>query len=220
MDVKTAQAVSDAVMKTGEDRTDFRTEEAKFYSAWVGDHLTPYISKGDSVLDVGCSSGKASFALDQLGAKVTGIDCSRVALRLARAVALDIGSDAMFVRGDYNNLPFPDGHFDVAVFPQNIVECSYHEISNLMASIKRVLCDGGQLLLSLKDPIETQNFPKNYDLLSGEKRSKVTVPEHGTHDYPCYFWTVAFAKYIVSQHLTFVECVPMDREIYLLVFAK
>ena len=188
--------------------------------AWVDTYLGAYISKDDSVLDVGCSSGKASFALERFGARIVGVDCSPKSLHLAQSIAVDMGSTATFVQADYNNLPFPDAHFNVAVFPQNLVECSYSEMSYLLKSIRRVLRRGGHLLLTMKDAISRQKLPQRYNVHSGEVYGEVAVPQGGTYEYPTYFWTVAFAKYIISQYLKFIDCISMDREVYLLVFAK
>ena len=69
--------------------------------------------------------------------------------RLARSIARDLDSGVAFVRADYNHLPFPEAHFDRAVFPQNIVECSYGEIDRLAASIRRALRPGGRFYVLL-----------------------------------------------------------------------
>lgn len=223
MERETASAATDAIIQSGHPRVDFRTEEAKRFTSWMDAHLKPYISEGCELLDIGCSSGKATFKAEELGATVTGIDCSAEAIRLAREIAEDIGSSATFIECDYNRMEFQAATFDVALFPKNIVECTYAEISRLAEQLLRILLPSGILILTMRDGLEEARRRgwKNhseYDSLTGRFQGSITVPTAGTFSYPTYFWTVGFATFVVGQHLRLQELVEMDERDYLLVF--
>lgn len=66
--------------------------------------------KGRSVLEIGCNEGFLSKALIEDGCQVTSADYSEEQIKKAKEI---FGIDA--VQADINNLPWPDGHFDIAV---------------------------------------------------------------------------------------------------------
>ncbi len=70
---------------------------------------------GCAVLDVGTGTGRAAIGLARAGAAVVGVDASSEMLEVARARAESAGVSVTFDVGDAHALPFPDGHFDVAV---------------------------------------------------------------------------------------------------------
>ena len=224
MERQTANAASDAIILSGHPRVDFRTQEAKEYTAWMDIHLRAYITEGCELLDIGCSSGKASFRAEELGATVTGIDCSAEAIRFAREIADDIGSSATFIECDYNGMEFPPASFDVALFPKNIIECTYAGISELARQLSGILRPKGMLLLTMRDGYEHmsargwKNVPE-YEALTGGMPGSITIPESGTFRYPTCFWTVGFAAHVVGQHLPLQEVIGIDKHDYLLVFA-
>ena len=156
---------------------------------------------------------------------MTGIDCSTEAIRFAREIARDIGSSATFVEGDYNSMEFRPASFDVALFPKNIIECSYAEISNIAQQLLRILRPSGMLILTMRDGLEEArrrgwNNPSEYNRLTGCFQGSITVPSAGTFSYPTYFWTVGFAAHVVGQHLRLQEFVELDEPYYMLVFER
>ncbi len=76
-----------------------------------------YIEAGQTVLDAGCGEGVLSILMAQQGAIVTGVDISAPNIMAARRAADEIGlADRLtFLQGDAENLPFPNGSFDVVV---------------------------------------------------------------------------------------------------------
>ena len=228
METRMARAVSDAVVNSRHPRLDFRTEEAREATKWLS-KVKGYIPQGAKLLDIGCSSGKHTFAAEELGAVATGIDCSPEAIKLAREIAQDIDSGAQFVMGDFTSLPFDADTFDVALFSLNIVECTYEEMMLLAQGLQVILRDNGMLLLTMYDDLHDllsgrRQPPGDYHLPSGKRLGNVTVPVDGkgskTFEYHTCFWTVAFAIHVIGQHFSFDHLEEIKEGHYLLVFRK
>jgi 2-polyprenyl-6-hydroxyphenyl methylase/3-demethylubiquinone-9 3-methyltransferase len=91
--------------------------------------------KGASVLDLGCGKGRFAARLQEMGARVVGLDRSQAMLAEGRGLDRVLGSAA--------RLPFSDGSFDAVV----AIEVFEHLPSNfelaVLAEIRRVLRPGG-----------------------------------------------------------------------------
>jgi ubiquinone/menaquinone biosynthesis C-methylase UbiE len=84
----------------------------------VADHVvrTARIRAGEKVLDVACGTGNTAIMARARGAAVTGLDLTPELLAVAKKRAADEGyDDITWKEGDAENLPFPDGSFDVVV---------------------------------------------------------------------------------------------------------
>ncbi len=114
------------------------TASAQHYSALIQDDVA-----GQKVLEYGCGTGSAAYDLAALGGTVVGIDISPVAIDLATQEAERRGVEdrTEFHVGNAEDLPFPDGHFDV-VCGTGIL----HHLDLRLAypEIKRVLGPGGR----------------------------------------------------------------------------
>jgi len=79
--------------------------------------IAKLVKPGESVLDAGCGEGVLSWYLAERGANVTAMDISRPNLENARAFLEKKGvlDRVTLVRGDAENLPFPDASFDWVV---------------------------------------------------------------------------------------------------------
>src|SRR5581483_7568426 len=78
---------------------------------------------GERVLDVATGTGLVAFALAARGAEVVGLDQSEDMLAGARArqararpTGASHAGDVSFVRGEAEQLPFPDDSFDALTF--------------------------------------------------------------------------------------------------------
>lgn len=223
MKVDQASRMSNAIARTRSPRLDYRTAEARTYTAWMEEHVRPYLHPGDLFLDVGCGSGKQTFKAESLGARAFGIDCAVEMIRYAREIARENGSGAQFFVADYAAMPFEDHSFDLALFPKNTVECSYSEASFLSQEIQRVLNPGGLLILTVRDALlhragSPAAVSESYDVLSGGEGGAVSIPGQGDFEYPTYFWTVGFARFVFGQHLSFKESREISAHTYQLVF--
>lgn len=84
----------------------------------VADHVvrSARIRAGEKVLDIACGTGNTAIMARARGAHVTGLDLTPELLAVAQENAANEGcGDITWKEGDAENLPFPDGAFDVVV---------------------------------------------------------------------------------------------------------
>jgi SAM-dependent methyltransferase len=134
--------------------------------------LTPLLEEtvceADRVLDFGCGTGGTSvaLALSALGAReVVGLDASAPAIRAARvrAAGHDLEPPALrfLTHGAGEDLPFPDGHFDLAVTVSvlEFITNAEHRVRTV-AELRRVVRAGGFLYIATP-------WPRLYEYHSG-----------------------------------------------------
>ncbi|HEX7961037.1 MAG TPA: class I SAM-dependent methyltransferase, partial [Terriglobales bacterium] len=73
------------------------------------------ISAGMRVLDVACGTGNLAIPAARKGAQVSGVDIAPNLLEQARQRAAEEGLKATFQEGDAEQLPFPDGQYDLVM---------------------------------------------------------------------------------------------------------
>jgi ubiquinone/menaquinone biosynthesis C-methylase UbiE len=84
----------------------------------VADHVvrSARIRAGERVLDVACGTGNTALMARARGAEVTGLDLTPELLAVAQKRGVDQGyEDITWKAGDAEDMPFPDGAFDVVV---------------------------------------------------------------------------------------------------------
>jgi SAM-dependent methyltransferase len=99
---------------------------------------------GKRVLDAGCGRGGTLVVVNQFfqPALRVGVDLSSAAIAFCgRAHLLP---NTVFLEGDSEQLPFPDGSFDVVLNVES--SHSYPDIGSFYAEVKRVLAPGGYFL--------------------------------------------------------------------------
>ncbi|TAJ23038.1 MAG: methyltransferase domain-containing protein [Nitrospirae bacterium] len=83
--------------------------------AWLADVQLPRDHfKGKTVLDVGCGSGRWTYAMASLGAKVVAVDVSDAAVEITRAVTSGLG-EVTVIQASVFQLPFRPEQFDFVV---------------------------------------------------------------------------------------------------------
>lgn len=225
MNPKEAVKITKIILNTNHPLLDFRSEEAQKKVEWLYKYLKPYVFKECHLIDLGCGCGKQSFAAEKMGAKVVGIDCSKDAIKFADNIKKELKSNCRFVFSNYTKTPFQNNVFDVAIFPKNIIECSYNEIDELSREVRRILKNNGKFIITMEDGMEniaiknTFDF-KRFDIKSGMIKEKIAVPGKKEYLYPIYFWTVAFAKNIISRYLKLEKELKLKGGFYFLSFKK
>jgi len=99
--------------------------------------------RGKQVLEYGCGPGGVAFYLAQLGANVTGIDISPVAIRKAQLRAKELGLDKQitFLVMDAEQLEFKDNSFDIVC---GISILHHLDLARAYGEIARVLDPSGR----------------------------------------------------------------------------
>jgi len=100
--------------------------------------IAKFVKPGESVLDAGCGEGVLSWYLAERGANVTAMDISKPNLENAKAFLEKKGviDRVRLVRGDAENLPFPDASFDW-VISSHVLE-HLPDFDKGLAEIRRV----------------------------------------------------------------------------------
>lgn len=188
------------------------------------DHLPKLIKPGMRALDLGCNAGRFTFALEDLGAIATGIDFAEIPICHAKKVAQKRKSRCQFNIGDMAALPYKENSFDFALLPHNIGYLSYQTLESLSVQLKRILSDNGIFVLTMQDQLVKsageETLPERYNVQTGLIGGSRTIPDKGTYASPWYFWTVAFAKYIVKKHLPLEQVEQIEENRFMLVFCN
>jgi arsenite methyltransferase len=134
---------------------------------WTLGRLAP----GERVLDLGSGAGTDSLIAAQMvgpEGHVVGIDMTPAMLSKARAVAAQIGAtNVEFVESEAEQLPFPDGSFDVVI--SNGVIDLIPDKDAVFAELYRVLTPGGRIQIAdvtIQNPVSAEGR-RNIDLWTG-----------------------------------------------------
>ena len=107
----------------------------------VADHVvrSAHIGVGEQVLDIACGTGNTALMARARGAVVTGLDLTPELLSIARKRATEAGyGNITWKEGDAENLPFPDGSFDVVVSSCGLMFApDQQEVANEIARVTR-----------------------------------------------------------------------------------
>jgi ubiquinone/menaquinone biosynthesis C-methylase UbiE len=129
------------------------------------------LAEGERVLDLGSGAGTDSLIAAQMvgdEGSVTGIDMTTEMLGKARAAAAEMGStNVEFVESEAEQLPFPDGSFDVVI--SNGVIDLIPDKDAVFAEIFRVLTAGGRIQIAdvtIQNPVSADGR-RNIDLWTG-----------------------------------------------------
>jgi ubiquinone/menaquinone biosynthesis C-methylase UbiE len=108
------------------------------------------VKPGDAVLEVGCGTGTLTLEASRRAGpsgKVFGIDIIPAMIEISRQKAAQANQDITFQLGSIDNIPFPDGQFDVVMCSFMIFHMSEAVRRKGIAEIYRVLKPGGRLLV-------------------------------------------------------------------------
>ncbi len=105
---------------------------------------------GEKVLDVGCGTGTLAIALRAKvgsGGEVVGLDAAPEMIAVARDKAAKRGADIDFRVGLIEEIPFPDGSFDLVLSSFMLHHLPEEVRQKGLAEIRRVLKPGGRFLV-------------------------------------------------------------------------
>jgi ubiquinone/menaquinone biosynthesis C-methylase UbiE len=202
--------------------TDPDNPRSQFAVERYEDYLPKLIKPGMRALDLGCNAGRYTFAMEDMGARATGIDFAEIPLLHAKKVAEKRKSRCQFNIADMAALPYKENSFDFALLLHNIGYLPYQTLESLSVQLKRILSDNGIFVLTMQDQLVKgageETLPERYDVQTGLISGSRTIPDKGTYASPWYFWTVAFAKYIFEKHLPLEEVGQIEENRFMLVF--
>ena len=129
------------------------------------------LAEGERALDLGSGAGTDSLIAAQMvgdQGSVTGIDMTTEMLEKARAAATELGAtNVKFVESEAEQLPFPDGSFDVVI--SNGVIDLIPDKDAVFAELYRVLTPGGRIQIAdvtIQNPVSADGR-RNIDLWTG-----------------------------------------------------
>jgi arsenite methyltransferase len=129
------------------------------------------LAAGERVLDLGCGAGTDSLVAAQMvgaSGSVVGIDMTPAMLAKARRAGDELGvTNANFVDGEVESLPFPDESFDVVI--SNGVIDLVPDKDAVYSEIFRVLAPGGRVQIAdvtIQTPVSAEGR-RNIDLWTG-----------------------------------------------------
>jgi demethylmenaquinone methyltransferase/2-methoxy-6-polyprenyl-1,4-benzoquinol methylase len=107
------------------------------------------VRPGERALDLCCGTGDLAIALAEAGARVVGLDFSEEMLRVAveKADLKTAKSEIQFIRGDAQQIPFPENTFDIITIGYGL-----RNLADFDAGIRDMLrvCKPGGRLLALE----------------------------------------------------------------------
>jgi ubiquinone/menaquinone biosynthesis C-methylase UbiE len=104
------------------------------------------VPRGARVLDVACGSGNLAIEAARMGAVATGVDIAPNLLEQARERARSEGLAIQFDEGDAEELPYPDGTFDVVVSMFGVMFAPRPALAT--SELARVCRSGGRIALA------------------------------------------------------------------------
>lgn len=129
--------------------------------------FSQYLKHGYRILDLGCGTGRTTFALHGLGYKqLIGVDLTPEMIDAAKALNTEKGLDLDFRMGDARDLHFKDADFDAVVFSFNgwmsIPQHAHRQ--QALAEIARVLRAGGIFIFTTHDRENTEKYREFWHL--------------------------------------------------------
>jgi ubiquinone/menaquinone biosynthesis C-methylase UbiE len=180
MSKKHKEAVQKQFTKTAEAFSTFAVRDTPEILAEKVEFAKPQAT--DLVLDIACGPGAFALGVAPRVTFVYGVDLTMEMLRRARAFQTEKQiSNAAFAGGEAEQLPFPEGTFDLVS-----CQCSFHHLPKpalVLREMIRVAKPEGRLVLI--DPLAPESDPK-YELYN--RIEKLRDPSHA--------WTLRLTDYL------------------------
>ncbi|GGO06238.1 class I SAM-dependent methyltransferase [Saccharibacillus kuerlensis] len=155
-------------------------------------------AKGESILEIGCGTGRTAIPLAESGYKVTGIDLQEEMLESARSKAEAKNVAPEWIAGDITmlNLPVPAGfgYMTGNVFQHFL---SNEDQNRLLAAAARNLKSGGVFLFDTRFPgseelmqPETEEFWRTVTRSDGSKTDLYTIARYDALNQIQHYTTI------------------------------
>jgi len=163
---------------------------------WIEGHVP---LAGKNVLDVGCGGGILTEAMARSGARVTGIDLSEKALRVAELHLLESKLD---IRYEKSSVEDYRGTFDVVTCMELIEHVP--DQGSLVAACARLVRPGGHVFFST-----INRNPKSYLFAVVGAEYVLGLLPKGTHDYQRFVKPSELAAWCRASSLSSEELIGM-----------
>ncbi len=185
----------------------FKEGELSFVA---GEHLEIGDVSGKTLLHLQCHFGLDTMSFSRLGAKATGVDFSKPAIKLAESLAAELGLDTRFVEADVYNVPL-DEQFDI-VFTSVGVLPWLGDLDKWAKTISRLLKPDGIFFIKDSHPFihvfddEADDLRVKYSYF----RSELPMKFEGEYSYiheeglpklkntTCYEWNHSISEIVTA----------------------
>ena len=163
---------------------------------WIASHAP---LAGASVLDVGCGGGILTEAMARRGARVTGIDLSEKALRVAELHLHESKLDIRYEKAAVEDLA---GEFDVVTCMELLEHVP--DPASMVASCARLARPGGRVFFST-----INRNPKSYLFAVVGAEYVLGLLPKGTHDYMRFIKPSELSRWTRAAGLRTEEMIGM-----------
>ena len=133
---------------------------------------------GADAIELGCGTGYVSAWLARRGARAVGIDNSQAQLETARRLQGEHGLDFPLLHGNAEDVPLPDGSFDLAISEYGAsIWCDPYK---WIPEASRLLRPGGRLVFLVNSVLQMLCIPDEPDGAPGER---LVRPMFGMHRF-------------------------------------
>lgn len=129
----------------------------EFYARLEADHMLSGLSRGSTILDLGCGVGTASRYFAEQGCKPVSADLSEAMLKECQRRGL-----SSLIRLDLERLPFLCSSFDAVWAHTSLIHIPKHRLVHALEGLQRILKPGGALFIALREGAQ-EGYEGNLD---------------------------------------------------------
>ena len=122
-----------------------------FERHWRVQHVVEVLT-GKTVADIGCSYGAYTINFARNGFKVTGVDCSSIALEQCKTnikkFIPELEKDVELVEAFADDLPFEDNKFDSAYYGEILEHIPEHLLAKSLREAVRIVKPQGRIIIT------------------------------------------------------------------------
>jgi SAM-dependent methyltransferase len=125
----------------------YRDKDYQAEVEYINNLIVKNCNKPQTILDLGCGTGKHDFLLNRMGYKITGVDLSEKMISIANSNINEKNDNLNFLVGDVRNLDL-SSKFDVVIslFHVASYQISNTDIKSFIRTAKNHLKPGGKLI--------------------------------------------------------------------------